>query len=153
MRLEDVSEEERKRLLSFKCPSFKDHPWVSGPPLEKRRVAVITTAGLHGRHDRPFTMDPDDYYRVIPGDVQPNDLVMSHMATSFDRTGFQQDWNVVFPLDRLREMEQEGIIGSLAAFHYSYSSIQAQADKPEPVRQIARLLKQDNVNAVLLFPV
>jgi D-proline reductase (dithiol) PrdB len=153
MRLEKVSEEERKRLLGFKLPSFASHPWVGGPSLKERRIAVVTTAGLHGRDDRPFSRDPDDFYRIIPGDVQANDLVMSHMATSFDRTGFQRDWNVVFPIDRLREMEAEGIIGSLAAFHYSYASIRAQADLPEPVREIAGLLKNDNVNAVLLFPV
>jgi D-proline reductase (dithiol) PrdB len=153
MRLEKVSEEERTRLLSFKCPTFDTHPWVSGPPLDQRRVAIVTTAGLHGRQDRPFSRDPDDFYRVIPGDVQANDLVMSHMSTSFDRTAFQRDWNAVFPLDRLREMAAEGVIGSLAGFHYSYASIRAQPDKPEPVREIARLLQKDNVNAVLLFPV
>jgi D-proline reductase (dithiol) PrdB len=153
MRLEKVSEEERKLLLSFKCPTFETHPWVNGPPLHQRRVAIVTTAGLHGRYDRPFQMDPDDYYRVIPGNVKANDLIMSHMAASFDRTGFQRDWNVVFPIDRLREMAAEGIIGSLADFHYSYNSIRAQPDAPEPIREIAGLLKKDNVNAVLLFPV
>jgi D-proline reductase (dithiol) PrdB len=139
--------------LSFKVPSFVSHPWVSGPPVRERRVAIVTTAGLHGRHDRPFSRDPDDYYRIILGDVQSSDLVMTHMAISFDRTGFQGDWNVVFPIDRLREMEAEGIIGALVAFHYSYGSIQAQADRPEPIREIAWLLKTDNVNGVLLFPV
>ena len=153
MRLERVSEEERKKLLSFKIPSFESYPWVSGPSLKERRVAIVTTAGLHSRHDRPFSRDLNDFYRIIPGDVQANDLVMSHMATSFDRTGFQRDWNVVFPIDRLREMEAEGIIGSIAAVHYSYASVRAQADRPEPIREIARLLKKDKVNAVLLFPV
>jgi D-proline reductase (dithiol) PrdB len=153
MRLEKVSEEERKMLLSFKCPSFETHPWVSGPPLNKRRVAIITTAGLHGRRDRPFQMDPNDFYRVIPGNVQTNDLVMSHLAASFDRSGFQRDCNVVFPIDRLREMAAEGIIGSLADFHYSYNSVTAQPNAPEPIREIASLLKKDHVDAALLFPV
>jgi D-proline reductase (dithiol) PrdB len=153
MRLENLSEDERKMLLSLKCPTFENHPWVSGPPLKERRVAIVTTAGLHGRQDRPFQMGPEDIYRVIPGDVQSNDLVMSHMAASFDRTGFQRDWNVVFPIDRLREMAVEGIIGSVADFHYSYNSIRAQPNEPEPIREIASLLKKDRVNAVLLFPV
>jgi D-proline reductase (dithiol) PrdB len=153
MRLENMSEEERKMLLSLKCPSFKTNPWVSGPPLNKRRVAIITTAGLHGRQDRPFQMDPIDCYRVIPGDVQANNLVMSHLSASFDRTGFQRDWNVVFPIDRLREMAAEGIIGSLADYHYSYNSISAQPDAAEPIREVAGLLKKDNVDAALLFPV
>ncbi len=153
MRLEKVSEEERKMLLSFKCPSFETNPWVTGPPLNKRRVAIITTAGLHGRQDRPFQMNRDDCYRVIPGNVQANDLVMSHLAASFDRSGFQRDWNVVFPIDRLREMAAEGIIGSAADFHYSYNSVSAQPDRPEPILEIADLLKKDNVDAALLFPV
>jgi len=153
MRLENVSEAERKMLLSFKCPSFATHPWVSGPPLNKRRVAIITTSGLLGRHDRPFQNDPGDNYRVIPGSSQANDLVMSHMSTGFDRTGFQRDWNVIFPLDRLREAAAEGIIGSVADFHYSYNTIRAQPDAPEPMREVAALLKKDRVDAVMLFPV
>jgi D-proline reductase (dithiol) PrdB len=98
-------------------------------------------------------MDPADFYRVIPGDVQANDLVMSHMSAGFDRTGYQLDWNVVFPLDRLRELAADGIIGSLADFHYSLSSAHQADEFDAPVREITRLFKKDNVNAVLLFPV
>ncbi len=79
-------------------------------------------------------------------------VVMHPMTTGFARTGFQRDWNVVFPVDRLREMKAEGIIGSLAAFHYSYNCVRPQPDAPEPIRVIAGLLKNDNVNAVRLFP-
>jgi len=153
VRLEKLSEAERKMLLGFPCPSFETHPWVSGPTLSQRRVALITTAGLHGRNDRPFQIDPNDFYRVIPGDVQANDLVMSHVAASFERSGFQRDWNVVFPLDRLREMVVEGIIGSLANFHYSVNSAHQAAEFEAPSQEIAGLLKKDNVDAVLLFPV
>jgi D-proline reductase (dithiol) PrdB len=145
--------EEKRRLLSFPCPTFETNPWVSGPPLRERRLAIITTAGLHTRNDRPFQMDPNDCYRVIPGDAQANDLVMSHLAASFDRSGFQRDWNVVFPLDRLREMEKEGIISSLAAFHYSVNSIQKTEEFQVCSKEIAGLLKKDSVNAVLLLPV
>jgi hypothetical protein len=36
------------------------------------------------------------------------------MAASFDRSGYQRDWNVIFPLDRLREMADEmmSMVGS-----------------------------------------
>ena len=154
VRLEKLNEAERElaQRMAHICPSFETQPWVSGPPLSQRRVAVITTAGLHGRHDRPFLMDPDDFYRVIPGDVQANDLVMSHISVGMDRTGYQRDWNVVFPLDRLREMVQEGIIGSVAYFHYSYNSARAKEDATAPIHEVASLLKKDKVDAVLLFP-
>jgi hypothetical protein len=54
-------------------------------------VAIISTAELHRREDRPFTFDPGDCYRIIPGDVKAADLVMSHISTNFDHSGFQQD--------------------------------------------------------------
>jgi D-proline reductase (dithiol) PrdB len=153
VRMEDLSQEEQKMMLSLPCVEFETNPWVTGPPLAERRVAVITTAGLHLRTDRPFQIDPDDYYRVIPGTVGPNDLVMTHLAASFDRSGFQRDWNVIFPIDRLRELATEGIIGSLADFHYSISSAHAQADFADASAEIAGLLKKDGVDAALLFPV
>jgi D-proline reductase (dithiol) PrdB len=154
VRLETLSDAEREmtQRMAKICPSFETHPWVKGPPLNQRRVAIITTAGLHTRNDRPFQLIQDDYYRVIPGDVQANDLVMSHLSSGMDRTGYQRDWNVVFPLDRLRELVQEGIISSVADFHYSYNSSRAKEDSADPIREVANFLKQDNVNAVLLFP-
>ena len=153
VRMETLSQEEQQMLMRFPSPSFDTNPWVTAPPLEKARLAIITTAGLHTRNDRPFQIDPNDFYRVIPGDVQANDLVMSHLAASFDRSGYQRDWNVVFPLDRLREMVAEGIIGSLADFHYSVSSVHTKEEFDAPTREIARFLKKDNVNAALLLPV
>jgi D-proline reductase (dithiol) PrdB len=63
-----------------------------------------------------------------------NDLVMSHTSTNFDRTGFQQDWNVVFPLDRLRELTDQGLIGSIADFHYSFMG----ATDPKLMEPMAR---------------
>ena len=153
VRMETLSEVEQQMLMRLPAPSFDTNPWANAPALEKGRLTIITTAGLHTRNDRPFQIDPNDFYRVIPGDVQANDLVMSHLAASFDRSGYQRDWNVVFPLDRLREMVAEGIIDSLASFHYSVSSVHTKEEFDAPMREIARLLKKDNVNAVLLLPV
>ncbi len=92
-------------------------------------------------------------YRVIPGDIVANDLVMSHVSTNFDRTGFQQDWNVVFPLDRLHELAAQGAIGSAAAFHYSFMGATDPKHLEPAAHDLARLLAQDQVNAVCLVPV
>ncbi len=153
VRMADLPEFDQKILLGMECPSFETRPWVGGPPLSQRRVAIITTAGLHGRNDRPFQMGRPDFYRVIPGDTQDNDLVMSHMAASFDRTGFQRDWNVVFPLDRLRELADEGIIGSVADYHYSFGTPLSVQESETVAKELGDLFKKDHVNAVLLFPV
>ena len=92
-------------------------------------------------------------YRIIPSQCTANDLVMSHVSTNFDRTGFQQDWNIVFPLDRLRELAEEGGIGSLADFHYSFMGAANPSDLEPSARRLAPLLRQDNVDGVLLVPV
>ena len=153
VRLESVSEAERKLLLSLPCPTYETTPWVEAPPLKKMRLAMVTTAGLHLRSDQPFQLDPDDFYRVIPGDVKDNDLVMSHLAASFDRSAYQRDLNTIFPIDRLREMVEGGDIQSLADYHYSVSSAHRAEQFEAPAKEITGLLKKDRVNGVLLLPV
>ena len=152
-KLELLSGIERKVLETLACPTFEPQPWVDGPPLNKRRVAIISTGGLHRQDDRPFTFDPGDYYRIIPGDVKAADLLMSHLSTNFDHSGFQQDWNVVFPIDRLQELAQEGVIGSVADFHYSFMGATDPMQMEQDARKLAAILKQDKVDALLLVPV
>ena len=153
VRLEQLDEAERKHLGEVSCPTFKTQPWVEVPPLNQRRVAIISTAGLHRRGDRPFTLDPGDYYRVIPGNIEANELVMTHVSSNFDRSGFQQDWNVIFPVDRLRELAEEGVIGSVADFHYSFMGAHDPMSMEQQARCVAGFLKKDKVDAVLLLPV
>ena len=151
--LEELPEMERQFLEALECPVFETRPWIKGPPLSERRVAIISTAGLHGKQDRPFTFDPGDYYRVIPGNIEAKDLIMSHVSTNFDRSGFQQDWNVLFPLDRLRELRDQGVIGSVAEYHYSFMGAHDPVPMEPTARSLAGLLKKDGVDAALLIPV
>ena len=152
-RLEKLDQVERKHLEALACPTFDSHSFVSGPALGKRRVAIVSPAGLHCRGDRPFTLDPGDAYRVIPADIEANDLVMSHVSTNFDHTGFQQDWNVVFPIDRLHDLVAHNKIGSVADFHYSFMGAIDPLQWEEDARRLAGILKKDAVDAVLLLPV
>lgn len=151
-RLLDLDESFRVRLLNLECPTFETHPWALGPALAQRRVAIISTAGLHRRNDKPFSWGSKDY-RVIPGSLSANELVMSHVSANFDRTGFQQDLNVIFPLDRLRELAAERTIGSVADFHYSFMGATPPQEMEPIARSLASLLKRDHVDAVLLVPV
>ncbi len=153
-RLTDFSESEQRHHLQKirDLPDFGPTPFVPGPALRERRVAIVTTAGVHLRGDRPFEVGAADY-RVIPGDTSASGLIMSHVSVNFDRSGFQEDINVVFPLDRLSELDADGVIGAVADFHYSFmgaASIRALEPK---ARELAALLKKDRVDAVLLTPV
>ena len=151
-RLDQLPEPLRSRLSGLECPTFEDDPWVEGPPLKERRVAIVSTAGLHRRTDRPFELMSGEY-RVIPGDTNMNDLIMSHVSPNFDRTGFQTDLNVVFPLDRLRELVEGKVIGSLANYHYSFMGATDPRQMEGAARALAPLLTRDRVNAVLLVPI
>ncbi len=150
--LNRMPEPMRSHLAKLVCPSFEKQPWVTGNVLARRRVSLISTAGLHRRGDRPFAGMTGDY-RVIPGDIRAKDLVMTHISTNFDRTGFQRDWNVVFPLDRLRELAGERMVGSVAAYHYSFMGATDPAAMEPAARNLAELLKRDRVDAALLVPV
>jgi hypothetical protein len=87
-------------------PEFRDEPWVEGPPLAKRRVAIVSSAVLVVRGEKPFRgRDPD--YRVIPSDTRADQLMFSHISINLDRSGLQEDRNVVFLLDRLQELAGE----------------------------------------------
>ena len=154
-RLADLPAWERQHHLDkiSALPDYGVTPYVSGPPLQQRRIAIVTTAGLHVRSDRAFEVGSADY-RVIPGDAPAGDVVMSHISVNYDRSGFQEDWNVVFPLDRLKELVREKIVGAVAAFHYSFMGAVSPVTLYEPkARELAALLKKDGVDAVLLSPV
>lgn len=142
----------RAHLLALPCPVFDTTPWVEGPPLKERKVALISTAGLQRRGDRPFAHGATDY-RLIAADTLAADLVMSHVSMNFDRTGFQQDWNVVFPLERLRALVGAGDIGSLAQYHYSFMGATDPSAMEPRARELAKIMKTEGVNAVLLVPV
>jgi len=151
-RLDRIPEPMHSHLADLPCPTFDKIPWASGPELSKRRVAIVSTAGLHRRGDRPFTGMEGDY-RVISSDTSAQDLVMTHISTNFDRTGFVQDWNVVFTLDRLRELAYDSTIGSVAKFHYSFMGAADPAVMETAAKKLAGLLTGDQVDAALLVPV
>ncbi|MDE0812603.1 MAG: glycine/sarcosine/betaine reductase selenoprotein B family protein [Alphaproteobacteria bacterium] len=153
VKLSDLDDVGVRHLIDKDCPPFEARPWVTGPPVAQRRVAIVTTAGLHRRDDRNFALR-DLGYRVIPGDIDAADLVMTQSSVNYDRTGFQQDVNVVFPIDRLRELVAAREVGELADFHYSLNGAGWHPHEIEPTaRELAGLLKEDQVNGVLLVPV
>ena len=151
-RLEDFDPTSRRHFADMPMPAFDSTPWTVAKPAAQSRIAIISTAGLQRRGDRPFTVGVGDY-RLLPGDLDAADLVMSHISTNFDRTGFQEDHNVVFPIDRLRELQRAVVVGSVAAMHYAFMGASTPERIQEPARRLAGLLKQDQVDAVLLVPV
>jgi len=97
-------------------------PWIPiRKPLQECRVCLITTGGLHLREDRPFDMeDPqgDPTYRMISRSARAEDLMVTH--NYYDHQDADRDFNILLPLDRLRELVRMGFVGDLAPTHYSF---------------------------------
>lgn len=157
-RLEILSAVQRRMLEFFPCMEFDDTPWTPlGKPLAQCRVAVVTTAGLHLRDDKPFNRDQpggESTYRVIPADTEPADIVQSHFSIGFDRTAIYRDINITFPIERMRELAARGVIGGPAPNHYSFMgalrdcAVIAEQTGPE----VARRLQAEGVDLVFLTP-
>jgi D-proline reductase (dithiol) PrdB len=86
--------------------------------LHESKFAIVTTAGVHLRSQEPFNVDGDNSWRVIAGDVQAGDLMITH--EHYDHHDADEDINVVFPLDRLRELAGEGVIGGVSDKHLGF---------------------------------
>lgn len=153
VRLSDLPEVIAQRALEKDCPQLVAGAWVVPPPLHRARVAIVSTAGVHLRGDEAFATLSTEY-RVVPGDAGPGDVVMSHSSVNYDRSGFYRDVDVVFPLQRLRELEADGVIGSSARYHYAFNGAGLEPHLYErPAREVASHLRADAVDVVLLVPV
>lgn len=153
VRLTDLHSHDRANLAGKHLPRFDPPAYVAAPPLAQSRIALVTSAGLHVRGDRLFDIVSAEY-RAIARETPGDDIVMSHTSVNFDRTGFAEDVNVVFPVDRFRELEASGAIGSMADVHYSFMGAYLEpSDYAPSARELATLLRGDGVDSVFLTPV
>ncbi|NJO23194.1 MAG: hypothetical protein HC868_09910 [Sphingomonadales bacterium] len=92
-------------------------------------------------------------FRELPATLAAGDIRMSHISINFDRTGFQRDINVAYPVDRLRELAAAGAIGAVADTHYSVMGSTDPQTMTVTADGITGRLKQEQIDAVLLCPV
>ena len=141
-------------------------PWESGEPtpwtavtkpLSECMVALVTTSGVHHKGQQPFDMqdsEGDPSFREIEGATIGSDYLITH--DYYDHSDAEKDLNIILPIDRLRELQKESIIGDLAPRHYSFMG---HIDGPhittligKSARQVVEKLLQDKVDVVLLTP-
>ena len=126
--------------------------------LSDCRVALVTTAGFYTPEDIPFDdhFKGGDYsYREIPNSADIRTLEIAHRSTAYDQSGLESDPNLAFPLERFHELEDEGVIGSLNARHFSFmGSVTAPGRLiKQSAPAVAQHLKEDGVDAVFLAPI
>lgn len=151
-RVEDIPQPTRDAVVNIDCPQFDTTPFVAGPPLAQRRVAIVSSAALIRRGDKPFPFGSAET-RFLAADWPADSLLMSHVSINYDRSGFQRDINTVYPLDRLRELAAQGTIAGVAETHYTIMGSTDPAGMVEAADQISGQLRQERIDAVLLSPV
>ena len=157
--LKDLEPSSRRFLERY---PFLDLPAPPLTPLKKPvsqcRLAFVTTAGLHKREDPPFSRffeRSDCSYREIRHKASMQELSISHTSKEFDREGVNKDINVVLPFDRAEEFIKSGFLESVNSRHFSFmGSLPRTGDlRKRTAPEVARQLKDDRVDIVLLTPV
>ncbi|MEJ2182343.1 MAG: glycine/sarcosine/betaine reductase selenoprotein B family protein [Nitrospirota bacterium] len=132
-------------------------PWSTPKPLCEATVALVTTAGVHHKDQRPFDMqDPhgDPSVRVIDVRRPLTSLMITH--DYYDHRDADKDINIVFPIERLWEFQEEGALGKVAELHYSFMGhieephVKTLVEKSAP--WCARELASRGVDVVVLTP-
>jgi len=138
---------------------FENRPVFDPPVLAPLRKPIAdSTIGLFGScgaqlpEDPPLGETEDISFRLVPSDTPASKLVISHQTRV--RKWAVEDPNVAFPLERLKELEAEGIIGRFA--HTSVSMVGSIQRFTELVEQTVPAIKQiydaQGVDLVMLFP-
>ena len=136
-------------------------PWTPmTKPLSQTTIALVTSAGISLRSDPPFDMERekrepiwgDRSFRTIPRGTTEKDIEANHLH--INTSYIKQDINVILPLARIAEFEQEKIIGRLAPTAYSFYGFQWQNTDflKEAIEPISKKMKLESVEAVLLTP-
>lgn len=151
--------------------AYDDAPFTPlQKPIAQSRLMLLTSSGhfVDGCDPEPFGIKNmtqqqcealiDDFLKSeptlssIPIDTPRDHLRVRHGG--YDIHSAQTDPNVVFPLERLRELQQEGMIGALVEDAYSFVGATSQTrllkhSGPEWLK----LFRQQQVEAALLVPV
>lgn len=134
--------------LSRKCVPFTPFDGE----LARATVAIVTAGGVHLKDQEPFNIADelgDLSFRVIPEDAAASDLSVTHHH--YDHSDADQDINVVFPLDVLRDLKDEGFVREVAKKHVGYMGYTMQlkamyeGTAPEIANEIDRGSRADVV--------
>lgn len=133
-------------------------PWAPfEKPLSQSKIAIVTTAGVHLKGQKPFDMkDPmgDASFRELPAHAPLDEYTITH--DYYDHTDADRDINIVFPIERLRELQAAGFIGSLASTNYGFMGhiegrhLGTLVEKTAP--DVAGKIRNAGVDAVILTP-
>jgi glycine/betaine/sarcosine/D-proline reductase family selenoprotein B len=144
-------------LKKYPLVDSQDMPWTpyTGQASEQT-FALVTSGGLYLKNSQPAfdttSIHGDPSMREIPKTVQQKDIGIAH--AQYDHSLAEEDINVIFPIHRLIELEEEKVIGKLVNTNYSFSYVNdLVALVTETVPNFISKIKSDGVDVLLLVPV
>ena len=128
---------------------------VMRTPLHAARVGFISSAGVQMKRTLPFDVvhPVGDYsYRRVPSSADVGDLEIHQIKYPTD--GARRDLNVVFPIERLRELVREGVIRELTPDLLSFIGYNMDPERFEHTlaEDLADAMAQQQPDVVLLAP-
>lgn len=106
-------------------------------------------------HERSiyFAAVGDFTFRRVPSNARPDELVIHQLKYPHD--GADKDVNVIFPIERLQQLVQEGVIGGLTRNFFSFIGYNMGPDRFESTvaENIAhQVVAVEHADAALLAP-
>ena len=137
-------------------------PWTPlAKPLSECVVALVSSGAIALRSDRPFDQDGerrdpwwgDPSHRVLPRTATSDDVAIYHLHVNVSHA--ERDLNCMLPLERLLELETEGVVGRSAPSHYSFQGylLDAREFLETSVPAMIRSMRAEGVDLALLVPV
>lgn len=148
----------RRFIEAYQPWESEDIPWTPVvTPLHESTVSIVTTSGVHHIDQEPFDMvDPfgDPSYREVDRVWPIDELRITH--DYYDHSDADKDINIVFPIQRLKELAEEGVIGQVAETHYGFMGHIEGYHIPtllqETGPEVARKCKSQRADIVLFTP-
>lgn len=137
--------------------TVKEPPGLSEltKPLSDCRVSMLTSGGVAHCTMPIWNPDARNDFRLDTVDPAATGPDFTVSDSYYDTTDASTDVNTVFPIDRLRELEADGTIGSIAP--RLWSGFMGRIYKRTHVTEVAapalaEQLRHDDVDLFLLVP-
>jgi len=124
-------------------------------PLGEARLTFISSAGVQPVETMPFdVVHPvgDFSFRRVPSNSAVDELAIHQIK--YPTNGAAKDLNVIFPIERLRELAAEKFIGALTPNFFSFIGYNMDAAGFERTlaEDLADAVVAERADAVLLCP-
>ena len=124
-------------------------------PLGESRLTFVSTAGGQPTGTLPFDVvhPVGDYsFRRVPSTAEPADLEIHQLK--YPTAGANRDLNVIFPIERLRELAADGVVGGLSEHFYTFIGYNMDPERLERTlaEDIAAAVAEEGADIALAAP-